>query len=417
MGSIAIISLTIGPLIGAFSIQDAIASFGSPIVWQIITVFFIARAIVKTNLSKRISFNIIKFFGKNVLGLGYGYVFSTFALGPMIPSGTARMGGIILPIIKASAQALGSDPEKGTEKKAGSFFILLALYSNAIVAAMFLTATAANPVIKNLAFSLGVNMTWLTWAKISLVPGFACLILMPLILYFLYPPQLKHLPKINHLLDLELEKLGKISLKEKQTMFILTFVLCGWIIGDYINLDAILTSLIGICGLILLKVLNFEHDLLTEKEAWNTMIWLSVILFLSKTLHKSGFLSLIINNLNFMLIDLNWQLGLVILIILYGYSHYFFASNTAHVSALFALFLGIAVKIGAPAQLSAFIFAFTTSLFSGLSHFSSTEAVLSYNTKYVQAKEFFKYGFIMSTLMLLIWMLIGLIWWKALYLY
>jgi di/tricarboxylate transporter len=200
-------------------------------------------------------------------------------------------------------------------------------------------------------------------------------------------------------------------------MFILTFVLCGWIIGDYINLDAILTSLIGICGLILLKVLNFEHDLLTEKEAWNTMIWLSVILFLSKTLHKSGFLSLIINNLNFMLIDLNWQLGLVILIILYGYSHYFFASNTAHVSALFALFLGIAVKIGAPAQLSAFIFAFTTSLFSGLSHFSSTEAVLSYNTKYVQAKEFFKYGFIMSTLMLLIWMLIGLIWWKALYLY
>ncbi len=52
-------------------------------------------------------------------------------------------------------------------------------------------AMAANPLAVNLAMSAGVNISWGTWALAGLVPGIICLISVPLILYALYPPEVR----------------------------------------------------------------------------------------------------------------------------------------------------------------------------------------------------------------------------------
>lgn len=56
---------------------------------------------------------------------------------------------------------------------------------------MFITAMAANPLAVNLAASAGINISWGTWALAGLVPGIVCLICVPLILYALYPPEVR----------------------------------------------------------------------------------------------------------------------------------------------------------------------------------------------------------------------------------
>ncbi len=56
---------------------------------------------------------------------------------------------------------------------------------------MFITAMAANPLAVNLAAAAGINISWGTWALAGLVPGLIALISVPLILYVLYPPEVR----------------------------------------------------------------------------------------------------------------------------------------------------------------------------------------------------------------------------------
>jgi divalent anion:Na+ symporter, DASS family len=56
---------------------------------------------------------------------------------------------------------------------------------------MFLTAMAANPLAAKLAGQMGINVSWGQWAIAAIVPGIASLVLIPFVLYRLYPPEIK----------------------------------------------------------------------------------------------------------------------------------------------------------------------------------------------------------------------------------
>jgi len=109
--------------------------------------------------------------GKKTLGLGYGVIATDLILAPAIPSNTARAGGIIFPLLKATARAYGSTPEDGTAHKIGAFLTLAAFQGNVITSTMFLTAMAANPLAAKLAGQMHIDLSWGTWALAAAVPG------------------------------------------------------------------------------------------------------------------------------------------------------------------------------------------------------------------------------------------------------
>lgn len=83
----------------------------------------------------------------------------------------------------------------GTEKKLGAYLMKTCFQTSTISSAMFITAMAANPLAVDLARdALGTTISWGTWALAGLVPGLVCLIATPLILYVLYPPEVKDTP-------------------------------------------------------------------------------------------------------------------------------------------------------------------------------------------------------------------------------
>ena len=63
-------------------------------------------------------------------------------------------------------------------------------------------------------------------------------------------------------------------------------------------------------------------------------------------------------------LGLSWQLSFGILVLLYFYSHYFFASEAAHIGVMFTAFLSVASALGTPpyfgaiATLSLWVFCF-----------------------------------------------------------
>ena len=58
---------------------------------------------------------------------------------------------------------------------------------------------------------------------------------------------------------------------------------------------------------------------------------------------------------------MNWVAVLAILMVIYFYAHYLFASATAHVTALYS-FVGVAISAGAPAMLAAMLLAFCSAI-------------------------------------------------------
>jgi DASS family divalent anion:Na+ symporter len=177
MGAIALFGIAATALTGTLSINQALSGFGNSTIWLIVVAFFISRGFIKTGLGSRIAYLFMAALGKKTLGLSYGLIATDLVLAPAIPSNTARAGGIVFPLVKASAKAYGSEPDDGTARKIGAFLMQAAFQGNVVTSAMFLTSMAANPLAAKLAAGMHIEVSWGAWALAALVPGVASLVL------------------------------------------------------------------------------------------------------------------------------------------------------------------------------------------------------------------------------------------------
>lgn len=171
MGAIALIGIAATALSRTLSINQSLSGFGNSTIWLIVVAFFISRGFIKTGLGSRIAYLFMAALGQKTLGLSYGLIATDLVLAPAIPSNTARAGGIVFPLVKASAKAYGSEPEDGTAHKIGAFLMQAAFQGNVVTSAMFLTAMAANPLATKLASGMHIIVSWGEWALAALVPG------------------------------------------------------------------------------------------------------------------------------------------------------------------------------------------------------------------------------------------------------
>lgn len=393
--------------------EEALLGFGSPIVWLVVFIFFIARGFIKTKLGHRIAYNFIALLGRRTLGLSYGIVLTELVMGPAIPSNSARAGGIIYPIVKSIAETLGSRPEDGTARRLGGFLTLVAFQGNLIVSSMFLTAMAANPMTQAIAAKQGVFFSWGDWFIAALVPGICSIIAMPLVLFFMYPPELKILPQAVSIAQKNLRDMGTMNIQEWTMTIVFLVMLTVWVVGESYGIPTTSAGLFGVCVLLLTGILSWK-DILEEHEAWSTVIWLSILIMMSGFLEKFGlttWFSQVIGNL---FTGHHSIIGLYGLAIVYFYSHYFFASNTAHIGAMYGAFLSVAIAMGAPPIISALLLGFFSTLFSSMTHYSTGSAPIYFGTGYVQVGDWWIYGFIISLVNIAIWLGIGYLWWSFL---
>lgn len=412
IGAVSIIGFTIMVLVGIMDTKSAVEGFGNSSIWLIAMAFFISRGFVKTGLGRRIALQFVKLFGKKTLGLAYSLVGVDLILAPATPSNTARAGGIMFPIIKSLSESFGSTPKDGTERKMGAFLIFTEFQGNLITAAMFLTAMAGNPIAQSLAEKTAhVHITWMNWFVAAIVPGLISLIVVPFIIYKMYPPTVKETPNAKKWATEQLEEMGKISLAEKFMIGIFIVALILWITGSFINIDATLTAFIALSLLLLTGVLNWK-DILNETGAWNTLVWFSVLVLMADQLNKLGFIPWLSKLIAHSLGGFSWPIVLVLLILFFFYSHYLFASATAHVSAMYAALIGVAVAAGAPPLFSALMLGFFGNLLASTTHYSSGPAPILYASGYVSQKRWWLMNLVLGIVYFIIWIGLGSLWMK-----
>lgn len=412
IGAVSIIGFTLTVLVGVVDIKTAVQGFGNNSIWLIAMAFFISRGFVKTGLGRRIALQFVKLFGKKTLGLAYSLVGVDLILAPATPSNTARAGGIMFPIIKSLSESFGSSPKDGTERKMGAFLIFTEFQGNLITAAMFLTAMAGNPLAQNLAEKTAhVHITWMNWFLAALVPGLVSLIVVPFIIYKMYPPTVKETPNAKQWAENELANMGPISIAEKFMTGIFIVALALWVTSSFIHVDATLTAFIALALLLLTGVLTWK-DILNETGAWNTLVWFSVLVLMADQLNQLGFIPWLSQLIAHSLHGLSWPIVIVLLILFYFYSHFLFASATAHVSAMYAALLGVAVAAGAPPLFSALILGFFGNLLASTTHYSSGPAPILYGSGYITQKRWWTMNIVLGFVYFIIWIGLGSLWMK-----
>ena len=415
MGASAIIALVIAVVSQTLTIDQGLSGFSSTTSWLTFSSFLIARAIIKTGLGTRIAYFFMAILGKNTLFLGYGLVATDLILSPAMPSGNARSGGIIFPLVKSLATIHHSEPHDGTSRRIGGFLTFVAFQATQITTAMFLTAMVANPLMAELAKEIGgVTIDWLTWSLAALLPGGICLVIMPLIVYFYYPPEIKSTPHAPKIARRKLREIGRIESQEWLMLGTFTILLFLWVFGDRLGgIESATTALIGVALLSITRVLSW-NEILEEHKAWNILIWFSILLTMATYLNELGFIPWVSQIIGNLVSGMLWQLAFLVLCLAYFYSNYFFASKAVRASAMYPAFLSVAISVGTPAMYAALTLAFLTNLSGCLTHYGTAVAPMYFSAGYVDAATWWRLGFILSLVYLVIWLLVGWLWWQLL---
>lgn len=423
IGAIGLLAITIfavlrpsGATSATESIKIALSELNSTLIWLIVIAFMIARGFIKTGLSKRIAYYLVKILGRNTLGLAYGLSVTDIALAPAIPSTTARAGGVIYPIAEALAINFNSNPKDDSRNRIGTFLMLTISHINDITSAMFLTAFTGNLLAAKLVTSsLGITLGWGQWFIAAIAPCLASFIIIPLVIYFLTNPELKKTPEAPKLATEELKKMGPVTGKEIIMGSTVILLLVFWIFGNKLDIDSTTTAFIGLTLLILTGVLSWD-DIKGEKAAWDTLIWFAALLMMAGQVNKLGVTkwlgNTIGNAIERHLGESSWMLVIIILCIVYVYLHYFFASGNAHIAALFPVFLSVAIALGVPEMIAIFALVICTNYFGSITQFANARNPLLFAEGFVPVKTWWKVGFICSIVNLMIVFTIGLLWWK-----
>lgn len=412
IGAVAFMGLIALSLTRTMSMGDVLSGFSNTLLWLIVMAFMFSRAFLNTGLGKRIALTIISLIGDSTPKVGYAFTLSGCVLSPVIPSGTARAGGIIFPILRGICSSMGSEPGNNPGK-AGRFLIQTYFQAECFISYLFMTSMAGNVLVVALAKDAGTDLTWGTWALAALVPGLVGVITVPLAMYHLCPPEQKKSPEAKAEAIRGLAELGPMSFHEKVLCVIFCSSTILWATGDFTGLSSTLVGLMAVATMIIFGILSWQ-DVLGEKSAWDTFVWMGALITMAGALSSKGFIGWLGDSMGGLFSGMDWMLALFIIALFFNYTQYAFASSTAHLVGLYSACLAVAIAAGAPAMLAILLLAFLANTPAALTQYSCGFAPIFFEAGYFSVSEWWRVGFIMSWLHFFTVCIFGPFWWKFL---
>ncbi|PNW81792.1 hypothetical protein CHLRE_06g260450v5 [Chlamydomonas reinhardtii] len=417
VGAWAFMAVTVAVATKTLTFAEAFAATTNEIIWLIVVSFFFAKGFEKTGLGERIATLFVKALGKSTLGLSYGLNVAEALMAPAMPSTSARAGGIFVPIIKSLAHSVGSEPGDDSRKKMGSYLIQSQFQTGVHTTSFFLTASAQNLLCLKLAGELGavVPNQFATWLAGAFVPAIVGTLLTPLILYKLSPPTITDTPDAPAAAAKRLEAMGPMSRDETIMSAVMGAALVMWMFGEQLGISPVLAAMMGLCGLLCTGVLTWR-ECLSYTPAWDTLCWFAVLIGMSGQLNSMGVINAFAGAMGNVLTSLNmgWMPLFGLLHVAFFVMHYMFASQTAHVGALYSAFCAMMLASGVPPVLAAMSLAYSINLFGSITHYASGQAAVFYGSGFMRLNEVFTMGAVSGFSALAIWGVFGMPIWKLL---
>ena len=371
----------------------ALSGFSNATVWLVFAAYMFACGYSKTGLGRRIALHLIRMMGNRTLGLGYAITFADLALAPVTPSATARSGGTIYPVVRSIPDLYDSYPNDPSARKVGAYLLYTALAASAVSSSMFITALAPNTMaIAMIAKATSVTVPWTLWFKGFLPVGIILTLIQPVLLYLIYPPQIKDAPAAPRWAGEQLKTMGTMT-RQEITMLLLVLGALGFWIGGAAYIDPAIVSAFVILGMVIFRVVSWD-DIVGHSQAWNTLIWFATLVAMAGGLAETKFLDWLAASLVPMLSGLGAFTTIAGIVLTFFFLHYFFASITAHTATLFPLFLAVAIKIPVVSPIAwALLLSYPLGMIGILTPYASGQNAVYYGSGYIKRRDFWVLGF------------------------
>jgi len=404
----AMLAAAAAVLTGTITPAKAFAGFGNASVLLVVVAFLVASSVVKSGLGRRISFLVVSAFGRSTLGLAYSIFLTDAAIAPAFPSNTAR-SGVLFPIVLSLAQGAGSIPEDEKTRRVGGYLMFCGMASLAVSSALWMTATSVNPIGAEIARQFGLKINFGSWLIAASVPALAAVLMLPLVLYRLFPPGVSATPDAPAAAREALRTMGPLSRDEKVVAVAFMLMVAGWVMAGTLKLDLTAVALAGLGALLATSVLTLD-DIAKEGGTLATYLWLAVLFAMSGQLNELGFMGYVGGRLSSALAGVSWPAAYVALMVLYVLMHYLFVSQSSQVLALFGVFVEVGQRAGVPTPLMAFALLFASSYFSTITPQGGSQNVIFVGSGYLQQGELYKLGALTTAFCLLVFLVLGTPW-------
>jgi L-tartrate/succinate antiporter len=391
----------------AEAIKWGLSGFASGTVWLVGGAFMFALGYKKTGLGRRIALVLVRALGRNTLLLGYATTIADTILAPFTPSNTARSAGTIFPVVVNLPPIYDSKPHDPSARRIGAYLLWTTFAASCVTSSLFMTACAPNflalEFIRKIAH---VEISYRQWVTASAPFALPLLVALPALVYALYPPTLKRSPEVSAWAAEELNKIGRIARKELTLAALVILAILLWVFGgDYV--DATTTAFIVVSLMLITRVVSWD-DMAKNDTAWTTIVLLATLVTLADGLARAGFIKWFAGNVGASVGGLPPTAMILILVAVYFFSHYMFASLTAHTTALLPVMLGVGLAIpGLPPDKLALALALTTGIMGIITPYATGAALPYYNSGYISPPEFWRLGAIFGMIFLAALLAIG----------
>ncbi|MFH1438700.1 MAG: SLC13 family permease [Pseudomonadota bacterium] len=244
----SLIPLAAFPLLGVLGAGEAAAHYGDQRIFLFVGGFFMARAMERHNLHRRIALAIMIALGTAPRRLILGFMLATALLSMWISNTAAAM--IMVPI----AMAVIASTKKTGSAFATALFLGIA-YAASIGGVGTLVGTPPNIVLAGQVSTIFENAPPVSFAKWMVVGGSMAALFLPLAWFYLTFVAFKlgdaegGSPE-GGLLPPDLRKMGKMSRAEAVVLVVFAAMVLGWIFREDINLGfAVVPGWSGLLGI------------------------------------------------------------------------------------------------------------------------------------------------------------------------
>ena len=394
--------------VGNAALNWALSGFANSTVWLIFAAFMFALGYDKTGLGRRISLALVQKMGRRTLTLGYAIALADLVLSPFTPSNTARSGGTVYPVIKNLPQLYGSMPNDPSSRKVGGYLMWTAIAATCVTSSMFVTALAPNLLALEFVRKIAkVDVTWTQWFIAFAPVGIVLLLLVPILAYWLYPPEVKSGNEVSDWARSELDKLGSISIKEIVLGALVLLALALWIFGDRIGVNATTAALVVVCLMLVTNICNWQ-DMLSNRQAWNTLAWFATLVALADGLNRVGFVKWFASSVASHMGGVTPLVAMMVLVAVFFFTHYLFASITAHTTALLPVMLAVGSTIpGIDMPLFAMMLVFTLGIMGILTPYATGPSPVYYGSGYIAGRDYWRLGLVFGVVFVVALLAIG----------
>ena len=233
LAATALVPLVLFPIMGIgkglSGIGDVGASYGASTIWLFMGGFFLALAMQRWNLQRRIALITVLLIGTKPRRLVLGFMVATGFLSMWVSNTATAV--MMLPIGISILSLVGSlEGSDGNVSKFGTALMLGIAYSASIGSISTLIGTPPNTLLKaNLADNYDITLNFGKWMLFAVPLAWSFMLIAWWLITTIYKPEVDELPGGKEVIREELAKMGPMSKQEKVVGLYFILAAAAWV--------------------------------------------------------------------------------------------------------------------------------------------------------------------------------------------